>query len=59
MKSSGGFMKGACTGMMVGVVASVAGAIAYKTNKKSFKKQAGKAVKAVGTFVDNVQGMMR
>lgn len=59
MKSSGKFAKGIGAGVMMGVAASIAGTIAYKNNKKSFKKQAGKAVKAMGDLVDNVQGMIK
>lgn len=55
----GGFLKGMGTGLAVGMTASVAGAIIYNNNKKSFKKKATKAVKAVGDFVDNVQYMMK
>ncbi len=59
MQCKMGFAKGMGTGLMLGVVGSIAGSIAYRSNKKSFKKQAGKAVKAVGDFMDNVQGMMK
>ncbi len=54
-----GFAKGMGAGIMLGVMGSVAGGIAYCTNKKSFKKQASKAVKAVGDFMDNVHCMMK
>ena len=54
-----GFFKGMGAGIMLGVVASAIGGIAYCTNKKTFKKQASRAVKAVGDFMDNVQGMIK
>lgn len=54
-----GFLKGMGAGMAVGVVASIAGTVAYQNNKRSFKKTANKAVKAMGTLVDNMQYIMK
>jgi len=58
-KQTAGFMKGIGTGVAVGIVASVAGKMMYDNNKKSIKKTAKKAVKAMGGMVDSVQNMMK
>ena len=54
-----GYLKGMGTGLAVGVIASIAGTVVYNNNKKTFKKTANRAVKAVGNLVDNVQYMMK
>ena len=59
MLGKSGFAKCMGAGIMLGLVGSVVGGLAYSNNKKSFKKQAGKAVKAMGDFMDNVHGMMK
>lgn len=58
-KTVSGFVKGMGTGVAVGIAASVAGTMVYNNNKKDFKKKASKAVKAVGSFVEDVQGIMK
>lgn len=52
------FIKGAAAGMAIGAVAATVGASMIK-NKKGFKKSAGKAIRAVGDIMENVQYMMR
>ncbi len=58
-KKTMSFVKGMGTGMAVGMMASAAGAMMMSGNKKALKKKASKAVKAVGSIVDDVQSMMR
>jgi len=53
------FVKGMGAGMAVGVMASIAGTMVYNNNKKSFKKTANKAIKTMGTLVDNMQYIMK
>lgn len=51
-----GFAKGVMTGVVVGsVVGSVAATMKKNRNKSYIKKNAGKAINAVGDFVDNMR----
>ena len=58
-KGTAGFMKGMGTGLMVGMVAGVMGDMVVHSNKKTLKKKASKAVKAVGNIMDDVSNMMK
>lgn len=53
-----GFIKGMGAGIATAACIGVVGSMAMK-NKKGFKKTAGKAIKAVGDLVDNVQYMIK
>ncbi|OJU13652.1 MAG: hypothetical protein BGN88_06495 [Clostridiales bacterium 43-6] len=53
-----GFIKGVGTGMVAGMAVAATGSMLMKSNK-GIKKNAGKAIKAVGDFVENVQFMMK
>lgn len=52
------FIKGAAAGMAIGAVAATVGTAMIK-NKKGFKKSAGKAIRAVGDIMENVQYMLK
>ena len=58
-KSTSGFMKGMGTGMMVGMIAGVAGDMMMNGGKKNLKKKASKAVKAVGNVMDDVSKLIK
>ena len=53
-----GFVKGAGAGLAAGVVVGVIGGKALGKNKH-IKKKAGRAMNAVGDFIDNVQYMLK
>ena len=57
-KGINGFIKGMGAGIATAAAIGAVGTMAFKKNK-SFKKKAGKAMKAVGDFVNNVQYMMK
>ena len=58
MKSMRGYAKGMAAGIAVGAaVGAICGRMMH--NKKAVKKNAGKALRAVGDFLDNVQYMMK
>lgn len=57
-KGVSGFLKGMGAGIATAACIGAVGTMAMKNNK-GFKKKAGKAMKAVGDFVDNVQYMMK
>jgi len=57
-KSIVGFVKGVGTGIAAGMVVGAVGSRMMGKNKH-FKKRAGKAMGAVGDFIDNVQYMMK
>ena len=58
IKSMKGYAKGIATGIAVGtVVGCIGGRMMH--NKKAVKKNAGKALRAVGDFLENVQYMMK
>lgn len=52
------FVKGVGTGIAAGAVIATVGRTMMK-NRKNFAKRTGKAVKAVGDFVDNIQYMFK
>lgn len=52
-------MKGMGTGLMVGMVAGVAGDMLVKNNKKMLKKKASKAMKAVGSAMEDVGNVLK
>ncbi len=52
------YMKGIGTGLIAGAAMVTAGSMMVKNNK-SVKKNAGKAIHAVGDFIENVQSMMK
>ena len=54
-----GMVKGICIGMALGATAGVVGSGVVRSNKKGIKKTAGKALKAVGNIVDNMQYMVK
>lgn len=58
-KSTSGFMKGMGTGMMVGMIAGAAGDMMMRGNKKTLKKKASKAVKAVGNVMNDVGNLIK
>lgn len=57
-RNGSGFIKGIGTGLAVGAVVAAMGSSMMK-NKKSLKRNAGKAIRAVGDIMDNVQYMMK
>ncbi len=58
-KSTVGFMKGMGAGLMVGMVAGVAGDMLLNNNKKMLKKKASKAMKAVGNVMEDAATILR
>lgn len=58
MKSMKGYAKGIATGIAVGTAVGAIGG-RLMNNKKAVKKNAGKALRAVGDFLENVQYMMK
>lgn len=58
MQQKGKFIKGMGVGLAVGTVAAVAGKKAME-NKKSISKTTNKAVKAVSSFADGIQTLMK
>ena len=51
------FVKGMVTGLAVGATAT-AMMVPKVCKKRTVKSSAGKAIKAVGNFIDNVQNML-
>ena len=58
-KQTTAITKGLCIGMAAGAAAAVIGTQVVKNNKKTIRKTANKALHAVGSFMDNVDGMLR
>ena len=58
-KTTSGFMKGMGTGMMVGMIAGAAGDMMMRGGKKTLKKKASKAVKAIGTAMNDVSNLIK
>lgn len=56
--STMGFVKGMVAGVSTGVAIAAVGKTMLG-KKKNMKKKAGKALRAVGDFMDNVQYMIR
>lgn len=50
------FLKGMTTGLAVGATCAVV--MMPKKNKKTMKTSAGRALKAVGSLIDNFQSMI-
>lgn len=59
MRRNSGFMKGIGAGMMIGMVAGVAGEMMMKNNKKTLKKKASRAMKTVSNVMEDVSNMMK
>lgn len=57
MKSTMNVVKGVGLGMLAGAAVVMVGERMVQTNKKQLKKNAGKAVKAMGDVLDGVQYM--
>lgn len=57
MKSTMNVVKGVGLGMLAGAAVVMVGERVAQTNKKQLKKNAGKAVKAMGDVLDGVQYM--
>ncbi|HCC35144.1 MAG TPA: hypothetical protein DEQ02_05720 [Ruminococcaceae bacterium] len=55
---AGRFIKGMGTGLAAGMTIYAVGSVMLK-NKKNVSRNAGRAIKAVGSFIDNVQYMMK
>ena len=53
-----GFVKGVGAGMVAGVAVAATSKMLMKNNK-GVKKNAGKAIRAVGDLIENVQYMMK
>ncbi len=58
MQQKGKFIKGMGVGLAVGAVAAAAGKKAMD-NKKAISKKTTKAVKAVSSFADGIQTLMK
>lgn len=58
-KGVSSFLRGMGTGVAAGITVAAVGSMMVNKNHKSLKKTVGKAVKAVGTFVDDVQSIVR
>ena len=58
-KQSSSLAKGLFIGMAAGATAAVIGTQYVKSNKKAIRKNANKALHAVGSFVDNMDYMLR
>ena len=52
-------MKGMGAGMMVGMIAGVAGDMMVNNNKKTLKKKASKAVKVMGNVMDDMGALLK
>ena len=59
MKSTMNMVKGVGIGMLAGAAVTVVGSQMMKTDKKHLKKNAGKAMHAVGDFISNMEYMMK
>lgn len=57
-RGAGRFIKGMGAGLAAGMTIYAVGSTMMK-NKKNVRKNAGRAIKAVGSFIDNVQYMMK
>ena len=53
------FVKGIGTGIAAGIALGVVGSRLMVANKKTIKRNAGKAMHAVGDLLENVQQMWR
>lgn len=53
-----GFVKGVGAGMVAGMAVAATSSMLMKSNK-GVKKNAGKAIRAVGDLIENVQYMMK
>lgn len=58
-KTASNVVKGLMAGAAVGTVTYMMTSAKSKRSSRTIKKGAGKAIKAVGTIVDNVTTMMR
>lgn len=58
-RNSGYFAKGIGTGIAAGLALGVVGSQFVGKNKKGIKKNAGKAMHAVGDLLENVQYMFK
>lgn len=57
-KQTTSMVKGLATGLAVGTATYMISS-AMGNNNKALKRNAGKAIRAVGTIIDNVTSMMR
>ena len=58
MKMVKGFVKGICTGIAVGAAMGAVGG-GMMRQKRTFKKNANKALRVVGGLLDNAHHMMK
>ena len=59
MKSTMNVVKGVGIGMLAGDAVTMVGGQMMKADKKQMKKNAGKAMRAMGEVIDGVQYMFR
>ncbi len=59
MKNTMNVVKGVGLGMIAGATVAVVGERMMKTDKKQMKKNAGKAIRAMGEVIDGVQYMFK
>lgn len=59
MKNTMNMVKGVGLGMLAGAAVTMVGSQMMKTDKKQLKKNAGKAIKAMGDVIDGVQYMFK
>ena len=58
-KTSMGFARGMGAGIAAGMTVGIVGAKMMTGDKRHMKRNAGKAVHAIGDLIDNVQYMFR
>jgi hypothetical protein len=58
-KTSMGFAKGIGAGIAAGMTVGIVGSQMMMRDKRHFKRNAGKAVHAIGDLIDNVQYMFK